>query len=124
LRQFSAVWLLFFGGLGLHHWLVRHNPTTALALTIAAAVVGTLGLIRPALVRPVFVASLIVSFPIGWVVSRVLISVMFFVVLTPVAVFFRWRRRDLLRLERQRGRDSYWQPKATDGNAASYFRQY
>ena len=82
LRWFAAIWLVWFTALGCAAWL-RGNETAALALTAVALLVGPLGLVRPAAVRPVFVGALVLTFPVGWVVSRVLLGAVFYCVFTP-----------------------------------------
>ena len=72
LRQFSALWIVLLCGLAVWHGLVHHEPRVA-AILIAFAVAGTPGLVAPKWMRPVFVAMTIAGWPIGWVVSRVVL---------------------------------------------------
>ena len=85
---------------------------------------GTLALVRPMWLRPVFVAAMIVTFPIGWVVSHVLLTIMFYVVFTPLGLVFRFLGRDPLLLRRSVAPRTYWLPKATAVDVHSYFNQY
>ena len=89
LRQFAAAWLIFFLALGAYQYLVRRHLAVGLVLMGLALVIGLLGLVRPAAVRWLFVGWMVVAFPIGWVISLVMLLVMFFGLITPVAVFFR-----------------------------------
>jgi hypothetical protein len=123
LRQFSALWVVLLSGLAVWHGLVHHESRLA-AILIALAVAGTPGLVAPKWMRPVFVAMTIAGLPIGWVVSRVVLFVLFIVVITPLGVAFRLRGRDPLLLRRPSGRTSYWAPKPAAPDVASYFRQY
>jgi len=124
LRQFAALWIFFLGALAAFNWVVRDNQAAAMVLAILAVTVGPVGLVFPAAMRPIFVAMIVLGFPIGWAVSRVLLLVMFYGVVTPVALGFRLRGRDALRLKRSTQRDTYWLPKPMPTDAASYFRQY
>ena len=124
LRQFAGLWILFFGGLAAWHGLVRGHERTAIVLALLAVTIGPAGLLAPALIRPIFVAWLVIGFPIGWTLSRVLLLVMFFGVMLPVAWLFKLRGRDNLRLARPAGQSSRWASKPMPGEAASYFRQY
>ena len=71
-------WFAFFAVIFLsvvaasQYW--RGNELAATLLWALAPLIGALGLFFPALLRPVFVGSLIVTFPIGWLVSRVLLK--------------------------------------------------
>ena len=124
LRQFAGLWILFFGGLAAWRWFVLQQPRTAAVLTALAVVVGTLGLASPRKIRLIFVTWLTLAFPVGWVVSRVILVVLFGVVMTPVGLIFRLRGRDLLELRRNSARTTYWKPKQAAPDVASYLRQF
>jgi hypothetical protein len=87
-------------------------------------VVGGLGLIRPAAMRWLFVGATVLAFPIGWVVSQVMLAVMYYGIITPLAVWFRLRGRDLLSRKPAPNRASFWAPKHTPSDMRAYFRQY
>lgn len=114
LRQFAAIWLLFFGVLA----FLRHSHAFALA-----AALGLIGLALPAAMRPVFIAATLVTFPIGWFVSRLVLAALFYLVFTPMAILFRIAGRDALRL-RRRNETSYWLPKRIAEDERQYFRQF
>jgi hypothetical protein len=65
---------------------------------------------------------MVVAFPIGWTVFRLVLGAFFYGILTPVAVVMRVAGRDALNLRRRDVR-SYWTVKKTPDDAASYFRQ-
>jgi hypothetical protein len=122
LRQFAGLWLLAFGGLAA--WRAWHGQVDGRTETIAvlAVVIGVLGLARPAAVRLVYTGWMIAAFPIGWIVSRLMLAVMFYAVFTPVAWVFRLMGRDGLRLRREQS-GSYWSVKRGAAAAEEYFRQ-
>jgi hypothetical protein len=123
LRQFAGAWLLVFGGLAANQWLMRGHARTAIALVGIALVTGVAGLLRPRLVRWLFVAATVLAFPIGWVVSQVMLVVLFIGVVTPVALLFKVQGRD--RLARKRSaQSSYWKPKTAMEDVRRYLRQY
>ena len=124
LRQFAAGWLVFFIGVAAHQYLVRHHHRTGLILAAMAVVVGVVGLLRPALVRWLFVASMVLAFPIGYVVSSIVLLVLFYGVLTPFALIFRLRGRDMLRRKQSPGQSTFWLEKRMPDDVRSYFRQY
>ena len=124
LRQFAAAWLVFFLAFGAHQYLARRHSCVGLALMGIAVVIGLLGLIKPSAVRWLFVSWMVVAFPIGWMISLLMVLLMYYGILTPVAVFFRMRGRDLLKRKRMPDGTSYWVPKETPQDVRSYFRQY
>jgi hypothetical protein len=124
LRQFAAAWLVFFLALGAQQYWLRGHPQAGVALGALAVGVGGLGLIAPATVRWLFVAAMVVAFPVGWLVSLLMLLVFYYGVLTPVALIFRLRGRDLLHRKPDPQRASFWLPKQTPVDSRRYFRQY
>jgi len=123
LRQFGGLWLLFFGALALWQYVRHGNVGLALLLLGLAATAGLLGLIKPGALRWLFVGSICVTFPIGWLFSHVLLGILFYLVLTPMAFVFCLIGRDALARGYRADEDSYWSTKQTGGDMRSYFRQ-
>jgi hypothetical protein len=123
LRQFAGLWLLFFGFLAGWQSLFG-EPALAAALAFLAVAVGALGLFKPYAVRSVFVGWMVLAFPIGWLVSRVLLASLYYGLFTPLAVVFRALGRDPLRRRAQPAVATYWAPKPAPASTRSYFHQY
>jgi TRAP-type C4-dicarboxylate transport system permease small subunit len=123
LRQFAALFLVFFLGLvGWRAWQ-GHRDAWAAPVAVIALLVGVIGLIRPSAVRFIYTGWMIVAFPIGWTVSRAALAIVFFALFTPVALLFRLVRRDELQLRHPDQRGPYWRPKSTPEDVREYFRQ-
>jgi hypothetical protein len=124
LRQFAGLWLLVFGALACRHALVPEHRTAAWGLGVLALTVGPLGLLYPRALRPLFVGWIVLVFPVGWLVSRVTLGLMFYGLFAPLGLLFRAFGRDPLALRRPAGRNTYWIPKAQAADARSYLHQY
>src|SRR3954454_5391729 len=124
LRQFAGLWLACFGGLAAWEWLARHHAGRALAFAALALTLGPLGLARPRLLRPVYVAWMILAFPIGWAVSQLILAILFFGLFTPIGLVFRIISRDPLHRARRPALETYWTPKATPADPRRYFKQF
>jgi Saxitoxin biosynthesis operon protein SxtJ len=124
LRQFAGLCLVVFVGLaGWRAWR-GHAGTVTWILAAFGAVVGGVGLVAPQAIRWVYTTWMIVAFPIGWTISRLMLLLLFYGVFTPIAFVFRLRGRDPLRLRaRAAATGTYWQPKPKPATAADYFRQ-
>jgi hypothetical protein len=123
LRQFAGICIVFFGGIGAYQGYFHGRTTGPLVLEILAAV-GVLGTVWPRLIRPIYVGWMVAAFPIGWVVSHVILAVIFYGLFTPLAAFFRLMGRDALHRRRRPDLDSYFVAKTTPADPASYLRQY
>jgi hypothetical protein len=122
LRQFAALSLLVFGSLAVLN-LLRHRPGLGAAFAFTAAVVGGVGLIRPRAIEAVFYVATALTMPIGWVVSRVLLGAVFFVVFTPIAMLFRAIKRDKLAKRFDKRAETYWQAREQVNDPRSYLHQ-
>jgi hypothetical protein len=123
LAQFAGAWLLFFLTAAAYQALYRHHQTAGYVLG-SLALVGLAGLLKPGSVRWLFIGVTVITFPIGWVVTQVSLAVMFYLVLTPLAVLFRRRRRDELQLRRQSERASFWHTRSADPDPERYLKPF
>jgi hypothetical protein len=124
LRQFAVLWILFFGGLGAIEGLARGRVALGLCLGLAAAVVGGAGLAAPRLIQPIYAGWMALAWPVGWVVSHVVLGLLYYGLFTPLAVLFRVIGRDTLKRRRKPTVSTYYVPKRTPSDPATYFRQY
>ena len=125
LRQFAGLFVIFAGVLGTLAWFGDRPAWVAPTFWAVGALVGLLGLAAPPAVRPVWVAMMAVALPIGFVVSTILMTVIFFLVLTPTGFVMRLAGYDPMRKDTAAGRhESFWieRPRVTD--VQHYFRQY
>ena len=120
LREFSGVWLIFFCGVAVTQWSA--NSKLAVILVVMGLVVGITGLIRPAFVKLLFSVVMAIAFPIGWVMTRLLLGFLFFCIFTPVGWLFRQLKRDPLHI-RKPAVASYWAHSEQPADPASYLRQ-
>lgn len=126
LRWFAALWLPLFGIMvgGMLVWRA-HALTAAQVVWGATAVATVLSLISPAIARWVFLGLSYASYPIGFVVSWVALTVLYFVVLTPIGVVMRLAGRDPLRLKADPRAETYWTPRRhRETDASRAFRQF
>ena len=85
---------------------------------------GLLSLVRPEWNRFLFVGLSLVAFPIGFVVSHIILAVLFYGMITPVGIVFRLIGRDPLRRKLDRSATSYWITHKSVESVERYFRQY
>jgi hypothetical protein len=123
LRQFGVLSLLV--GAGLTAWSASGGdlPQSVGWIGGALALAGFIGLVMPPAIRALFVILSVAAFPIGWIVSRVALGVLFFLVVTPIGLIHRARGRDALRLKRREAA-TYWLSRDTARHPERYLRQF
>ena len=73
LNQFGFIWLGFMAFFGAIAWFKLQSPTAATTLWVLSLVVPAIGWAWPAFMRAVFVGMSFAAWPIGFVVSHVLL---------------------------------------------------
>ena len=66
------------------------------------------GLLYPKMLKPLYNSWMIVALTIGFVMSRILLAVLFYLVFTPVGLFMRMLNKDPLDRKSDPSVDSYW----------------
>ncbi len=93
--------------------------------TVCGGVLCGLAVLRPQWLKPLFVILSLVAFPIGFVVSEMVLLVLFLGVMLPLG----WFRRavlghDPLALKPDPNAVSYWKRRKNACSLESYFRQF
>lgn len=123
LRKFG----LLVGGvlavLGLLMW-VRGKPHFPWLLAPGVALLA-LGLILPRSLKYVYLAWMSLAILLGFVVSNVLLTLLFLLVITPIGLMARLCRKDFLRLQIRPEASTYWLPRDHAAQPKSnYERQF
>ena len=123
LTLFTLLWFPLF--MALVGWIVfsRVHETAGLVIWGVGLGLALLGLLWPPLARAIYVGSLAVTAPIGFVVAHVVLAVVFYGLFTPIGLIARLFRRDPLRLRRT-DETSYFVESRPRRSLDRYFRQY
>ena len=122
LRKFGLAMIVGFSLLALIFEFVVHERLAVLVCLGVGGVAGSLGLTGTKLAIPVYVLWMGLAFVMGNIVSRVLVTVFYFGVITPYACVMRVIGRD--RLQLRNNNDSYWNDMAQPKGIDSYERQF
>ena len=116
-----AFWMQRLFGIGLSAGAAEAAAWTLWGLAAAS---GLLAAAAPAGLRPLYVALTAVALPIGWVVSNVLLAIVYYGVLTPIGLALRLAGRDPLQRRFDRQAPSYWVDRPPQADVRRYFRQF
>jgi hypothetical protein len=119
---FGLAWLVFLGLLGWESWAHGRYVAGEIAWILAGAV-PLVGLLSPGLLRLVYLALSYATYPIGFVVSRVLLALVYYLALTPIGLTMRLFRYDPLSRRFDAKAESYWTRRDEAKPAESYFNQ-
>jgi hypothetical protein len=101
---------------------VRHGlvPAATIPLAIAVILAVVFYAFRP-LRLPIFRGWVRLTYPIGWVVSHAILVLLYFGILTPIALLKRAVGRDTIR---HRPGSSSWKMHIGPADTSSYFNEY
>ena len=125
LNQFGLIWLGFLSVFGLLAWFRLDAPAIAKGLWVAALVVPTIGWLLPPFMRLVFLGMSYAAWPIGFVVSHLVLAFVYYLVLTPIGLTMRVFGYDPMMRRTDSNTASGWiEREAGIRRPESYFRQF
>jgi len=118
LKENPREWQKFVAVMGvaanLIAWLSWWRGKIPLAVPIIAASVAVavllLSLIQPRWFRGFYRGGMTVSYHIGQVIGKVMLTIFFFVVVTPLGLLLRLLGKDLLGLKKNPSDKTWWRP--------------
>ena len=110
-----ALLLYRFGGLGLR-WIG--------VIFVLGAVVLLSSFVSLKLARLIYLGLIILTLPIGLLMSFFLLATFYFGLITPLAFLFRLMGRDAMHREFDRDAESYWISHRQPDNFDRYFDQF
>jgi Saxitoxin biosynthesis operon protein SxtJ len=107
-------------------WLGWHDRLSQMAAWVCACVggLGLIGVCVPPLLRWVYVAWMVVVFPIGWCVFQAMLAILYFAVIWPLGLLMKALGRDPLQLRTDPKATTYWNERPQSDDPRRHFRQY
>ncbi|MFH1419532.1 MAG: hypothetical protein ABII12_14750 [Planctomycetota bacterium] len=133
LRNFGLIGLVAFGAVGaMAYWRVflfgsleaDTGAITAYVLWALGAYCGLFAIVAPVAVKPIYVALTVVSYPIGQVVSYLVMAMIYYLVFTPIGIVFKLVGRDSMNRGFDPSAATYWVRRRPPDSAKRYFRQF
>jgi hypothetical protein len=83
------------------------------------------GIFFPSILRPLNKAWMTLAVLLGWVMTRVILSLLFYLVITPISLIARISGKHFLDLKIDKSRTSYWEKRKNSvSSPADYERQF
>jgi hypothetical protein len=120
LRVFGLASAALLAGAAVAMW---DHPASA-TLAVAASAVGAVALLWPVALRYLYVGLSLVTWPVGWAVSWIVLAALFYGIVTPIGLLLRLAGRDALGRRFDPSAASYRTPRPPAPEPRRYFRQY
>jgi hypothetical protein len=82
------------------------------------------GLVGYPVLRPVYIGWMKFAFVLGWMNTRLLLGLFFYLILTPVGLVMRAFGKDIIDKKFDRQARSYWKKRTTPFDPATMERQF
>ncbi len=123
-KLFSIIWFplmflifgFFFARTGVNFEIIK-------VAWMILAIFSISGFIYPSIIRPFYVILLVLTFPVGWIVSHTLLLLIFVILITPIGLVLRIRGHNPLNLN-SKGAQSMWVKCVKNNKSSDYLKQY
>jgi hypothetical protein len=129
LRSFGGIFLGGFVAIGLIKYLwpferiFTQNRTVGLSFIAIGIIVGAIGLTGTKLALPFYWIWLGLAWLLGNIMSRVVVTALYYLLFTPMRILNNLIGRDKLQLKKPQT-ESYWLPISLPKEAEKYERQF
>ena len=83
------------------------------------------GLVIPIILKPIFFLWMVFASILGFIMTRVILSLLFFIILTPIGLILRLFGKQLLLFEEDLTKESYWNKRTVESfSQTNYEKQF
>ena len=124
-RKFGIVMAVAITILGAIRWAVHGFHGFPKWFLIVAAVFLVLGLVAPRVLKPVLFVWMKFALAVNWVMTRVILTLAFFLMFVPTAIIMRIAGNDPLKRAWDPNATTYWEePEEQPRELERYFNQF
>lgn len=125
LCNFGIICLIASALIALLLYVFKNLPIQwALIIPAIGFIIFLTSIISAKLTRIIYLGLILITMPIGLVVSFLVLALFYFLLLTPIGLFFRLIGRDPLRRESDSSTKSYWVSRQPPDSVDRYFHQF
>jgi len=121
-KKFGITMAIILTGIGSYLLWKKNNYVEY--IFILAAVFFVSGLILPFLLRPVYKAWMVLSVVMGYVMTRVIMTAIFFLIVTPIGFVAFLTGKKFLDMKLDKNVKSYWIDRNHQREKSDYERQF
>ena len=124
LKVFGFLFAVVFALLGAMFWWCSGWHNAAMVVWYSAAFILVAYVLVPTVRKPIYLIWSYALYPIGYVITLVLMGVVYYLVITPTGLLMRLFGRDPLTRKFKPEASSYWIRRKEDASLDRYFRQF
>ena len=109
LRKFGMLFAAIFAVLATYFFFRESDAW--LWFAGAAVLFSLTGTLAPRILRPIYTGWMKFAFVLGWVNTRLLLGVFFYLIITPIGVVMKLFGKDLLDQKLDRSAKTYWRKR-------------
>jgi hypothetical protein len=91
---------------------IKEKESYQVFLYIAVALLG-LGYIIPAILKPIYIVWMVFALILGWLMTRVILILVYYIILTPIGIITKLFGEDFLKLKKSNV-GSYWNTRDSE----------
>ncbi len=122
LRSFGytiGIILLFISAILLYHGNYLHKN-----LAIIATIFIGMGVVAPVFLKPIYLIWMTFAVVLGWIMTKIILSVVFYIIITPISFITKLFGEDFLGLKKIKN-DSHWNNRnSSDEVNQNYEKQF
>ena len=108
LKRFAGVMASVLLAAAAWFFIFRREAGTTLWLILLQLIIVAAALMRPSLLRPFYLAWMTLAFTLGAVVSRLILTLLYFLIITPIGLGLRLFGKDPLQRRWRQKKTSHW----------------
>ena len=90
---------------GFLFWKEKESFQILLTFGITSCI---LGIAIPFILKPIYWVWMIFATILGWIMTRVILSLLFYIIFTPIGLILRFFGKQFLELRWEKSKESYW----------------
>jgi hypothetical protein len=89
-------------------FLLWKSAASYLIILCTGAALIIIGKIFPVILKPIYMTWMVFAVILGWIMTRVILTILFYLVVTPISLIAKLFRRKFLDLSFRTNADTYW----------------
>ena len=101
----------------------KEKESSQIFLTVGI-VLFAFGIAIPVVLKPIYWIWMIFATILGWIMTRVILSLLFYVIFTPIGLIPRIFGKQFIELKWNSSKDSYWNYRVSKSENVEYEKQF